>query len=124
MKELENIHPDRFYTDLVSNGVLIQETVDGTNEDGDFNTFYGFEDAVYEAEEESYTLEEYGIAHYFKDGKVYLASVHIESNEAIGINELEVEEIKSLINELIQGEPYEGDADAYYENNAWAVVFK
>ena len=124
MIELSNIHPDRFYTDLVSNGTLIEERVDATNEDGDFKTFYGFDDATDEADEEAYTLEEYGMAYLFKDGKVYLASVHLESNEAIGINELEAEEIKDLINELINGEPHEGDADSFYESNAWAVAFK
>jgi hypothetical protein len=124
MIELSNIHPDRFYTDLVSNGVLIEEKVDGSNEDGDLNTFYGFEDAVYEAEEESYTLEAYGTAHIFKDGKIYMVTVHIESNEASGVNELEASEIKDLINELINGEPHEGDADSFYESNAWALAFK
>ena len=124
MIELSNIHPDRFYTDLVGTAVLIRETVDGTNEDGDLNTFYGFEDAVYEAEEESYTLEEYGVAEYFNDGKVYHVTVHLESNEASGVNELEANEIQDLLNDLINGEAYEGDADAFYENNAWAVIFK
>ena len=81
MKELENIHAGRFYTDLVINGKLIQETVVGTNEDGDSQVFYLFEDAIDEAEEEGYELESYGEAYYYKDGKVYLVSVLVENNE-------------------------------------------
>lgn len=35
MKTLDKIHADRFYTDLALNGHLIEETVEGQNEDGD-----------------------------------------------------------------------------------------
>ena len=34
MKTLDNIHAGRFYTDLVLNGHLIEETVEGQDEDG------------------------------------------------------------------------------------------
>jgi len=50
MKELENIHPDRFYTELVSNAQLLEERVLGTNEEGESQLFYGFEDAIDEAD--------------------------------------------------------------------------
>ncbi len=124
MKELDNIHPDRFYTDLVSNGTLIQESVEGENEDGDINTFYFFEDAIYEAEEEGYTLNDYGEAYYYKDGKIYLISVYIENNEAVGVNEFDSNDIENFINGLIMSEEFEGDEDAFYQNNEWALQFK
>lgn len=124
MKELDNIHADRFYTDLVINGTLIQETVLGTNEDGDSQVFYLFEDAIDEAEEEGFDLESYGEAYYYKDGKVYLVSVFLENNEGSGVNELENKDITELIQKLIEQEPYEGDADSFYERETWAVDFK
>ena len=124
MKELENIHAGRFYTDLVINGKLIQETVLGTNEDGDSQVFYLFEDALDEAEEEGFELESYGEAYYYKEGKVYLVSVLVENNEGCGVNELEPKEILELIQTLIDQEPFEGDSDAFYERETWAVDFK
>lgn len=124
MKELENIHADRFYTDLVINGKLIQETVLGTNEDGDSQVFYLFEDAIDEAEEEGFELESYGEAYYYKDGKVYLVSVFLENNEGSGVNELDAKDISELIQKLIEQEPYEGDSDSFYESESWAVDFK
>lgn len=124
MKELDNIHADRFYTDLVINGKLIQETVFGTNEDGDSQVFYLFEDAIDEAEEEGFELESYGEAYYYKDGKVYLVSVFLENNEGSGVNELDAKEISELIQKLIEQEPYEGDSDSFYESETWAVDFK
>lgn len=124
MKELDNIHADRFYTDLVINGKLIQETVFGTNEDGDSQVFYLFEDAIYEAEEEGFELESYGEAYYYKDGKVYLVTVFLENNEGSGVNELDAKEISELIQKLIEQQPYEGDSDSFYESETWAVDFK
>jgi hypothetical protein len=124
MKELENIHADRFYTDLVINGKLIQETVLGTNEDGDSQVFYLFEDAIDEAEEEGFELESYGEAYYYKDGKVYLVTVFLENNEGSGVNELDAKEISELIQKLIEQEPHEGDSDSFYESETWAVDFK
>lgn len=124
MKELDNIHADRFYTDLVINGKLILETVLGTNEDGDSQVFYLFEDAIDEAEEEGFELESYGEAYYYKDGKVYLVSVFLENNEGSGVNELDAKDISELIQKLIEQEPYEGDSDSFYESETWAVDFK
>jgi hypothetical protein len=124
MKELDNIHADRFYTDLVINGKLIQETVLGTNEDGDSQVFYLFEDAIDEAEEEGFELESYGEAYYYKDGKVYLVTVFLENNEGSGVNELDAKEISELIQKLIEQEPHEGDSDSFYESETWAVDFK
>ena len=124
MKELENIHADRFYTDLVTNGRLIQETVLGTNGDGDSQLFYIFEDAVSEAEEEGFELDAYGEAYYYKEGKVYLVSVFLENIEGCGVNELESNDIAELIKTLIDGEPYEGDSDSFYESETWAVDFR
>ena len=63
MKEQDNIQVNRFYTDLVINGKLILETVIGTNEDGDSQVFYLFEDAIDEAEEGGYELESYMVKH-------------------------------------------------------------
>ena len=124
MKEVENIHPGRFYTDLVINGKLIQETVFGINEDGDSQVFYLFEDALDEAEEEGFELESYGEAYYYKEGKVYLVSVLVENNEGCGVNELEPKEIAELIQTLIEQQPFEGDSDSFYERETWAVDFK
>ena len=122
MKELDNVHQDRFYTDLVMNGKLIEERVNGTNEDGETQLFYCFDDAVDEAEYEGFTLDEYGEAYYYKEGKVYLASVYLENNEASGINELESEEIVQLIAELIVSN--DDDEEWFYEQNEWAKEFK
>lgn len=124
MKEVENIHPGRFYTDLVINGKLIQETVLGTNEDGDSQVFYLFEDALDEAEEEGFELESYGEAYYYKEGKVYLVSVLVENNEGCSVNEVEPKEIAELIQTLIEQQPFEGDSDSFYERETWAVDFK
>jgi hypothetical protein len=122
MKELTDIHADRFYTELVSNGMLLEERVNASNEDGDFKLFFGFEDASYEAEEEEYTLEEYGEAYYFKDGKVYMVTVHLETNEASGVNELEHAEIAALIQELIENS---SDGEEYfYQENEWAQAYR
>ena len=121
MKELENIHPDRFYTELVSNAQLLEERVLGTNEEGESQLFYGFEDAVDEADYEGYTLEEYGEAYFYQEGKVYMASVFVENNEGVGINELEKEEIIQLIAELIV--THEDDEEWFYSENEWAKAF-
>ena len=123
MKELENIHTDRFYTDLTINGKLIEETVFGTNDEGDTQKFYIFEDAIYESEEEGFELAEYGDAYYFKDGKVFLVTVFIENNEGCVVNELDSNEISELIHRLIDEQPYEGDSDLFYECEPWALDF-
>ena len=121
MKELENIHPDRFYTELVSNAQLLEERVLGTNEEGESQLFYGFEDAIDEAYCEGYTLEAYGEAYFFQEGKVYMATVYVENNEAIGINELDRDEIIQLIAELIA--VLNDDEEWFYSENEWAKAF-
>jgi hypothetical protein len=121
MKELENIHTDRYYTDLVMKAQLLEERVLGTNEDGETQMFYGFEDAVDEADYEGYTLEEYGEAYFYQEGKVYMASVYVENNEGVGINELEKEEIIQLIAELIV--THDDDEEWFYSENEWAKAF-
>ena len=124
MKELDNINADRFYTDLTINGRMIKEIVNGANDDGDSQVFYIFEDALLEAEEEGFELDAYGEAYYLKEGKIYLVTVLVENNEGCGVNELETAEISELIQSLIDGEPYEGDSNAFYESETWAVDFK
>jgi len=100
MEHLENINPNKFYTRLVLEGHLIEEIVEGVDEDGNWSTFYNFEDAFSEAKYEDVTLNEYGNATYYLKGKVYEVVVYLENNEGTGINELEIDEIKSLIHKL------------------------
>ena len=100
MKHLENINPNKFYTRLVLEGHLVEEIVEGVDEDGNWSTFFNFDDAVSEAKYEDVTLNEYGNATYYYEGKVYEVVVYLENNEGTGINELEIDEIKSLINKL------------------------
>ena len=104
------------------NGKLIEERVNGTNEDGEIQLFYCFEDAVDEADYEGFTLDEYGEAYYYKEGKVYMVTVYLENNEASGINELDREEIIQLIAELIVSN--DDDEEWFYEQNEWAKEFK
>jgi hypothetical protein len=121
MKTLDNIHPGRFYTDLVLNGHLIEETVEGENEDGEWSTFYGFEDAVNEAPHENVTLNDHGIAFYAKEGKVYQVVVFIENDEGTGVNELEADEVKELAARLLEESNDLGWSEAeFYEKEPWA----
>lgn len=121
MKELIDIHADRFYSDLVKNAVLIEERVEGTNENGDLRTFYGFDDAFDEADYESFVLDEYGTAFYYFNHKIFMVSIFLENNEAIGINEFEEEEVKEFIAELINSDPYFGDKATFLAENNWAI---
>jgi hypothetical protein len=122
MKTLDNIHAGRFYTDLVLNGHLIEETVEGQDEDGEWSTFYGFEDAVDEAPYENVTLNDHGIAYYAYKGKVYEVTVFIENSEGTGVNELEAEEINGLAKRLLEESNDLGYSEAeFYEKEPWAV---
>lgn len=122
MKELTDLHADRFYIELINSAKLLEERVSGKNDEDEFRIFFGFEDALDEAEEEGFELEEYGEAYFFKDGKVYLVTVHLETNEAIGINELDQKETKSFVQELIENSS-DGE-DYFYQENEWAITYK
>ena len=56
MKELEGIHYDRFYQELIKEATLVEERIKGGTEDGNLQTFYGFEDAEDEAQYEGATI--------------------------------------------------------------------
>ena len=121
MKTLDSIHPGRFYTDLVLNGHLIEETVEGQNEEDEWSTFYGFEDAVDEAPHENVTLNDDGIALYAHEGKVYQVVVFIENNEGTGVKELEADEIKELAARLLEESNSSGWSESeFYEKEPWA----
>lgn len=122
MKTLDKIHADRFYTDLALNGHLIEETVEGQNEDGEWSTFYGFDDAIDEAPYENVTLNDHGIAYFAHEGKVYQVTVFIENSEGTGVNELEAEEIKELAERLLEESNDLGYSEAeFYEKEPWAM---
>ena len=70
MKHLDNIHPDRFYTELVDNAFLIQ-MIQGETQSGEVQTYYDFEDAEDEASYDGAELSEYGNAYYFTNDKIY-----------------------------------------------------
>ena len=121
MKTLDSIHPGRFYTDLVLNGHLIEETVEGQNEEDEWSTFYGFEDAVDEAPHENVTLNDDGIALYAHEGKVYQVVVFIENDEGTGVKELEADEIKELAARLLEESNSSGWSESeFYEKEPWA----
>lgn len=100
MIELENINSNKFYTKLVLDGHLIEEIVEGVDPENNWVTFYGFEDALEEAEFEGVTLNKHGNATYFFEGKVYDAIVFLENSECTSVKELEHGEIKALIDRL------------------------
>ena len=118
MKHLDKLHADRFYTKLVTEGHLIQEKVEGTDNDGKFHEYWGFDDAENEAGWEGVTLNDYGNALYFMDGTVYEAVVYLPNNEGSGINEYESEDIEQLIKDLIKEI---GDIDEFYEKEPWEI---
>lgn len=122
-KELNIENLNKFYEELKKNGKLIQEQVMGSNEDGDLQVFFGFEDAIDEADEEGYELETFGEAYYYFDGKILELSVTIEEGELNSVFELEQSEIHQFIKKLIAEEPYEGDSESFYNDNDWAKSF-
>ena len=121
MKHLDKINPNKFYTKLVLEGTMIEEKVSGTDGDGNIVDYWGFEDAIYESEEEGTTLEDYGSAHYFIDGQVYEAIVYIPNNEGTGINELGIEDINLIIKNLrADFVEINGEINGFYEDHPWA----
>jgi len=124
MKHLEKINTNKFYTKLVLEGTLIEEKVSGTDSDGNIVDYWGFEDAIYESDEEGTTLEDYGSAHYFNDGQVYEVIVYVPNNEGTGVNELSIEDIKQVIKRLKAEElEINGEIDGFYEEHAWAEYY-
>jgi hypothetical protein len=122
-KELQISNLSQFHSKLNSEGILILEQVMGNNDDGDFKIFFGFEDAVDEAEEEGYELESKGEAYCFHEGKIYEISTEIESSEVLAIFELDPNECSQFVKKLIKEEPYEGNAEDFFEENDWAKAF-
>jgi len=59
---------------------------------------------------------------FHKEGKVYLVSVHLETSEAVGVNELERKEIVNLVQDLI--ELSSDSEDYFYQENEWALGYK
>ena len=125
MKQLDNIHTDRFYTDLVLNHQLIQEYAEGQNAEGEWFKYVCFEDAVNEAEWDEVTLNDHGTAYYFADGKVYQVLVYIENNEGTGVSELDKSEILELIEALWKEDEELGHTRDEFlaERQPWASTF-
>ena len=121
MKELEGIHYDRFYQELIKEATLVEERIEGETEDGNLQTFYGFEDAEDEAQYEGATLSDYGEAYFHKDGKIYMCSIYFENIECIGVSVLDNEEIKDFVANLLESE--HGDEDALIDNQPWTKNF-
>ena len=96
MKNSEGLHTDRYYEMLADRGVLISEEVSGTDEDGELETYYGFDDAVEEAEYEDVQLDQYGEAYFYQESVFYQCIIHMESNECTAVNMLEPIEVKEL----------------------------
>ena len=122
-KELQILDLAQFHSKLNTEGILILEQVMGNNDDGDFKIFFGFEDAVDEAEEEGYELESIGEAYCFHEGKLFELSTEIESGEVLAIFELDPNECAQFVKKLITEEPYEGNAEYFFKENEWAKAF-
>ena len=124
MKHLDNINPNKFYTQLVHHGHLIEEVVDGVDQDGNWSSFYDFEDAIIDAEDEGVTLNEYGNAKYYFEGKIYDVVVYLENYEGSGINELEIDEIEALINKLRNQSEEAGYSESdFIRKEPWVTEF-
>jgi hypothetical protein len=122
MKHLDNIHPDRFYTNLVDNAFLIHEVVEGETQSGEFQTYYNFEDVEDEASYDEVNLSENGKAYYFKDDKIYECIVYLENMECTGVNLYEDQnEIKSFVQELLT--LAQSDEDELLHQNPWAKKY-
>ena len=121
MQELEGIHHERFYRQLIEEATLVEERIEGETEDGELQTFYGFEDAEDEAQYEGATLLEYGEAYFHKDEKVYMCTIYFENMECVGVNILDKEEIKDFVANLLESE--HGDEDALIEKQPWTKDF-
>lgn len=122
MKHLDNIHTDRFYTDLVDNAFLIHEVVEGETQSGEVQTYYDFEDAEDEASYDGAELSEYGNAYYFTNDKIYECVIHLENMECTGINLYDdFNEIKSFVQELLS--LAQDDEDELLDQNPWAKKY-
>lgn len=122
MKHLDQIHPDRFYTELVDNAFLIHEVVEGKTESGELQTYYDFEDAEDEASYDGAILSEYGNAFYFKDDKIYDCVIYLENMECTGVNLMDgFDEIKSFVKDLLAIE--QDDEDELLNQNPWAKKY-
>ena len=122
MKHLDNIHTDRFYTDLVDNAFLIHEVVEGETQSGEVQTYYDFEDAEDEASYDGAELSEYGNAYYFTNDKIYGCVIHLENMECTGVNLYDdPNEIKSFVQELLS--IVQDDEDELLDQNPWAKKY-
>lgn len=122
MKHLDNIHSDRFYTELVESAFLIHEVVEGKTESGEIQTYYDFEDAEDEASYDAAVLSEYGNAYYFKDDKIYECVIYLENMECTGVNLYDdPDEIKSFVKELLV--IAQEDEDELLDQNPWAKKY-
>jgi|MDTC01.2.fsa_nt_gb hypothetical protein len=122
MTHLDNIHPDRFYTDLVDNAFLIHEVVEGETQSGEVQTYYDFEDAEDEASYDGAELSEYGNAYYFINDKIYECVIHLENMECTGVNLYDnPNEIKSFVQELLS--LAQDDEDELLGQNPWAKKY-
>lgn len=124
MKHLDNINPNKFYAQLVHHGHLIEEVVEGVDQDGNWSSFYDFEDAIIDAEYEGVILNECGNAKYYFEGKIYDVVVFLENYEGSGINELELEEIEALISKLRNESEEAGYSESDFLNKEpWVKEF-
>lgn len=124
MKHLDNINPNKFFTQLVHHGHLIEEVVEGVDQDGNWSSFYDFEDAIIDAEDEGVILNEYGNAKYYFEGKIYDVVVYLENYEGSGINELEIDEIEALINKLRSQSEESGYSESdFMRKEPWIIEF-
>ena len=122
MTHLDNIHPDRSYTDLVDNAFLIHEVVEGETQSGEVQTYYDFEDAEDEASYDGAELSEYGNAYYFINDKIYECVIHLENMECTGVNLYDnPNEIKSFVQELLS--LAQDDEDELLGQNPWAKKY-
>jgi len=121
MEHLDNIHPERFYRELIDDAFLIQEVVEGETESGEWERYYNFEDAEDEASYDGAILSEYGNAFYFKDDKIYECVIYLENMECTGVNLYsDTNEIKSFVNDLLD---LAGDEEELLDQQPWAKKF-
>jgi len=122
MEHLDNIHPERFYRELIDDAFLIQEVVEGETESGEWERYYNFEDAENEASYDGAILSEYGNAFYFKDDKIYECVIYLENMECTGVNLYsDPKEIKSFVNDLL--DLAQGDEEELLDQQPWAKKF-
>lgn len=122
MEHLDNIHPERFYRELIDDAFLIQEVVEGETESGEWERYYNFEDAEDEASYDGAILSEYGNAFYFKDDKIYECVIYLENMECTGVNLYsDTNEIKSFVNDLL--DLAQGDEEELLYQQPWAKKF-